>query len=104
MGKKFLEDHVGPEGDSWKAWDLIDTVRKSKAELKCPLIDQGYLDEAMVVRKEIQTEALRDAYKAVSQPVVLRLRAGYDGSPYFFSTYLKEHLNHHKASLSKSTA
>jgi len=64
----------------------------------CPLIDQGAIDEYHIF-KELQPEALRSAFKKHDFAITLRLRAGYDQSSFFISTFMKEHINHHQSAL-----
>lgn len=64
------------------------------------LVDVG-LSDPLHHAGELRTEAFRGACKerADSLPATIRERPGYDGSHWFTSTYVHEHVRHHAAAL-----
>jgi S-formylglutathione hydrolase len=62
------------------------------------LVDIGWAD-AFLKDGQLQPEALQVAALAASQPLTLRMQAGYDHSYYFVSTFLPEHIAFHAARL-----
>jgi S-formylglutathione hydrolase len=95
-GQKALGAYMGPDRESWKAWDAVELVRNARERLPL-LVDQGEADEFLA--KELRPELLRAACDAAGHPLTLRLHAGYDHSYYFIASFLGEHFAHHAAAL-----
>jgi S-formylglutathione hydrolase len=95
-GEKALGAYLGPDPSTWQAWDACALVRSASERLPL-LIDQGEADEFLPV--QLKPQLLREACDAVGHPLQLRMRAGYDHSYYFISSFIGDHIAHHAKAL-----
>jgi S-formylglutathione hydrolase len=95
-GEKALGAYLGTDPSTWQAWDACALVRSARERLPL-LIDQGEADEFLPV--QLKPQLLRDACDAAGHPLQLRMRAGYDHSYYFISSFIGEHIAHHAKAL-----
>jgi S-formylglutathione hydrolase len=94
-GRKALTAYLGPEPESWSAWDATSLV--ARAEERLPLlVDQGEADEFLA---QLRPELLEAACAAAGHPLTLRRHAGYDHSYYFVASFLADHFAHHALTL-----
>lgn len=97
-GHKAFGALLGPDLSTWEAWDATALVPGATERLTL-LIDQGdadgFLDE------QLQPQRLVAACEAAAHPIELRMRAGYDHSFYFISTFIGEHVAHHARALNR---
>jgi S-formylglutathione hydrolase len=94
-GRKALTAYLGPEAESWSAWDATSLV--ARAEERLPLlVDQGEADEFLA---QLRPELLQAACAAAGHPLTLRRHAGYDHSYYFVASFLADHFAHHALTL-----
>ncbi|MFT7626202.1 MAG: S-formylglutathione hydrolase [Myxococcota bacterium] len=95
-GHKAFGAYLGPDRESWKAWDACELVRTASERLPL-LVDQGDADGFLA--EHLRPELLVEACAAADHPLELRMRAGYDHSYYFISSFIGEHLAHHSSAL-----
>ena len=93
-GRKAFSAYLGPDEQSWQAWDSTHLLSTAPAPLPI-LIDQGDADQFYPA--QLRTEALQAALatQPQQQPVDVRFQAGYDHSYYFISSFIEEHLRFH---------
>ncbi len=93
-GRKAFSAYLGPDEQSWLAWDSTHLLSTAPAPLPI-LIDQGDADQFYPT--QLRTEALQAALatQPQQQPVDVRFQAGYDHSYYFISSFIEEHLRFH---------
>lgn len=102
-GKKAFNHYLGGNTEDWRAWDATLLVAAaseaaSKRGHYLPvLIDQGEADEFL--QTQLQTQQFVAACKAAHYPVQVNMRAGYDHSYYFVSTFIEDHLRFHGRAL-----
>ncbi|NWK99002.1 S-formylglutathione hydrolase [Sphingobium lactosutens] len=97
-GKKALGGYLGEERASWRRHDAVALIEDG-ARVTEILVDQGGADSFLA--QELRPELLESACKAAGIDLTLNLRAGYDHSYYFISTFMADHLRWHAARLSK---
>ena len=91
-GQKAFKGYLGYDDNTWKQYDATELVKTpSRANI---LIDQGTDDNFLSV--QLKPEIFADACKKSGQATTLRMQEGYDHSYYFISTFIEEHLRHHK--------
>lgn len=99
-GKKAFSHYLGDDVKSWRAYDATLLIEASASSTsKCPpmLIDQGDADEFLT--EQLKTERLITACKTVNYPAQINMRAGYDHSYFFISTFIENHLRFHAKAL-----
>ena len=102
-GKKAFSHYLGDEIADWHAWDatvLVEAAGKAASVTGSylpVLIDQGEVDEFLQV--QLRTEQFVTACKAAQYPIQVNMRAGYDHSYYFVSTFIEDHLRFHSRAL-----
>lgn len=97
-GQKALGNYLGPERDSWKAWDTCELLAQASERLPL-LVDQGEDDSFLT--EQLQPEALQAAAERVGHPLTLRRQPGYDHSYYFIASFIDDHLRHHARALGR---
>jgi S-formylglutathione hydrolase len=95
-GEKALGAYLGPDRQSWKAWDPVALIDSARERLPL-LVDQGEADEFL--QTQLKPELLRRACEAARHPLTLRMWPGYDHSYYFIASLLADHFAHHAAAL-----
>ena len=95
-GEKAFGAYLGPDRESWKAWDTVHLVASAKERLPL-LVDQGLADNFL--ESQLQPERLEAACAAVDHPLTLRRQPGYDHSYFFIASFMGDHLSHHAAAL-----
>ena len=93
-------DYLGNDVKSWRDYDATLLVKASAsiASKRPPmLVDQGNADEFLT--EQLKTERLVTACKAVDYPAQINMRAGYDHSYFFISTFIENHLRFHAKAL-----
>lgn len=91
-GQKALAGYLGEDGASWRQHDAIALIEDG-ARLPALLVDQGEADPFLT--EQLRPDLLRDACEKAGIALTLNLRAGYDHSYYFISTFMAEHLRWH---------
>lgn len=97
-GEKAFGRYLGPDRDTWKAWDTCALIADATERLPL-LIDQGDADSFLDT--QLKPQSLLVAAMAVGHPLELRMQAGYDHSYFFISTFIEDHLRHHAAALAR---
>lgn len=95
-GQKALTNYLGPNQSSWRQHDAVALIQDG-ARLPELLVDQGADDQFL--EKQLHPDLLRNACGDAGIDLTLNLRAGYDHSYYFISTFMADHLAWHAARL-----
>jgi len=97
-GKKAFSGYLGPDTNTWKAYDATELVVDYSGPHLDILIDQGEGDRFH--KEQLMPEVFESAAKNNSNvSVKLRLQAEYNHSYFFVSTFMEDHLAHHAAHL-----
>lgn len=98
-GVKAFTGYLGPDRETWRAYDATERVRSlDDARGRPPiLIDQGLSDQFL--DRELRPEAFEAACAKAGHPLLLRRQAGYDHGYYFIATFMEDHLRHHASLL-----
>lgn len=96
-GRKAFAGYLGADEDAWGRYDA------SKLMAGCEqapfpegiLIDQGLNDKFLA--EQLHPHVFEQACEETGQPLTLRRHQGYDHGYYFISTFIEDHLMHHKA-------
>jgi S-formylglutathione hydrolase len=88
-GQKALAGYLGPDRAAWRRHDAVALIEDG-ARLPELLVDQGGDDPFL--DKELRPELLRKACADAGIALALNLRAGYDHSYYFVSTFMADQL------------
>ena len=97
-GEKAFSGYLGADRDAWRDYDATELV--TKGAVRFPqgiLIDQGLADKFLP--DQLNPDLFEAACAAAGQPLTLRRHAGYDHGYYFISTFVEEHLRHHRRQL-----
>jgi S-formylglutathione hydrolase len=95
-GQKAFTGYLGADRARWAEWDACELVRRRPFPGTL-VVDQGTADQFLTA--QLEPERLRAACEAAGQPLVLRMRAGYDHSYWFIASFVEEQLRHHAAVL-----
>lgn len=95
-GQKALGGYLGPDQAAWRRHDAVALIEDG-ARIPAILIDQGAADN--VLKDQLRPELLQSACARAGIELKLRLRAGYDHSYYFISTFMEDHLSWHASRL-----
>jgi S-formylglutathione hydrolase len=95
-GQKAFSGYLGDDRDRWQQHDAVALIQ-SGARLSELLVDVGDADPFL--EKELRPELLEKACADAGIPLQLNLRAGYDHSYYFISTFMADHLRWHAKGL-----
>jgi S-formylglutathione hydrolase len=98
-GKKAFSHYLGDDIKNWWAYDATLLIEAALASEHLPiLIDQGETDEFLA--EQLKTERFIAACEASHYPTQVNMRAGYDHSYFFISTFIESHLHFHAQALS----
>lgn len=95
-GEKAFGCYLGEDRTVWRKHDAVALIEDG-ARVSALLVDQGEADSFL--ERELRPELLRAACDDAGIPLTLNLRAGYDHSYYFISTFMADHLHWHAARL-----
>ncbi len=95
-GEKAFGGYLGEDRTVWRKHDAVALIEDG-ARVSALLVDQGEADSFL--ERELRPELLRAACDDAGIPLTLNLRAGYDHSYYFISTFMADHLHWHAARL-----
>ncbi len=98
-GEKAFTGYLGSDRKAWAAHDASELM-KLKAHPQHILVDQGEADQFLGT--QLHPHALEAAAKVSGQKLVLRRHEGYDHGYYFISTFVEDHLRHHKKILAST--
>jgi S-formylglutathione hydrolase len=99
-GEKAFTGYLGADRAAWADHDATELMRRQPAA-PFPagiLVDQG-LDDKFLAQGQLLPERFEAACAAAGQPLALRRHAGYDHGYYFVSTFVADHLAHHRRAL-----
>ncbi|MEH3087620.1 MAG: S-formylglutathione hydrolase [Xylophilus ampelinus] len=99
-GEKAFTGYLGADRAAWAEHDATELMRR-RAAAPFPggiLVDQG-LDDKFLAQGQLRPELFEAACAAAGQPLALRRHAGYDHGYYFVSTFVEDHLKHHRRAL-----
>jgi S-formylglutathione hydrolase len=97
-GKKAFSHYLGNDIESWCDYDATLLLKTADRSQQLPiLIDQGDADEFLA--EQLKPERLIAASEAANYPVQFNMRAGYDHSYFFISTFVESHLRFHAEAL-----
>ncbi|WP_313806746.1 S-formylglutathione hydrolase [Sphingobium sp.] len=95
-GEKALAGYLGDDRAAWRKHDAVALIEDG-ARLPALLVDQGDADQFLA--SQLRPDLLRDACEHAGIDLTFSLRAGYDHSYYFISTFMSDHLRWHAARL-----
>jgi S-formylglutathione hydrolase len=98
-GRKAFSGYLGSDESKWAGYDAT-ALMKAQRAAPFPggiLIDQGLEDKFLP--EQLHPHLFEEACQSAGQPLTLRRHAGYDHGYYFISSFIEEHLQHHKAQL-----
>jgi S-formylglutathione hydrolase len=96
-GEKALTGYLGDDRATWAAYDAT-ALLASKGWSGPPiLVDQGEADPFLAT--QLRPELLEQACATARVPLQLRRQPGYDHSYFFVSSFIEDHLRHHRAHL-----
>lgn len=95
-GEKAFSGYLGEDRGSWRAHDATALIEDGH-RLPPLLIDQGLADQFMAA--QLLPDRLEAACLAAGQALTLRRHAGYDHGYFFISTFIADHLQHHRIHL-----
>jgi len=96
-GEKALAGYLGPDRETWKAYDATELIKSGHRIGGTILIDQGTADNFL--DEQLKPQLFADACKEAGQAVDIRMREGYDHSYYLMATFMGDHIGHHARAL-----
>lgn len=91
-GEKALGGYLGEDRAAWRDYDACALIADG-ARLPEILVDQGAADNFLA--DQLKTPLLEAACTAAGIPLTLRMRAGYDHSYFFISTFMAAQVGWH---------
>lgn len=88
--------YLGTKESAWRRYDAVSLIEDG-ARLPELLVDQGTVDPFL--EKGLQPWRLEGACRGAGLPLTLNMRAGYDHSYHFISSFMAEHVAWHAARL-----
>jgi S-formylglutathione hydrolase len=95
-GRKAFAGYLGANADAWSRYDASELMA-GYAQAPFPegiLIDQGLSDKFLA--EQLHPHVFEKVCEEAGQPLTLRRHQGYDHGYYFVSTFVEDHLLHHK--------
>ncbi|MEL7730464.1 S-formylglutathione hydrolase [Citromicrobium bathyomarinum] len=97
-GEKALSGYLGDDRAAWREYDACALIADG-ARVDALLVDQGTADQFL--DEQLKPELLREACDKAGIPLTLDMRAGYDHSYYFISSFMADHVRWHAQRLRK---
>ena len=91
-GEKALSGYLGDDRAAWREYDACALIEDG-ARAPGLLVDQGTADQFL--EEQLKPELLQAACSKADIPLTLNLRAGYDHSYYFISSFMADHVAWH---------
>ena len=91
-GEKALSGYLGDDRAAWREYDACALIEDG-ARAPGLLVDQGTADQFL--EEQLKPELLEAACSRADIPLTLNLRAGYDHSYYFISSFMADHVAWH---------
>ena len=98
-GKKAFAAYLGADESVWRKHDAS-ALMAAQTSVPYPngiLVDQGLNDKFLA--EQLYPAMLVAACASIGQPLTLRQHLDYDHGYYFVSSFIEDHLMHHKARL-----
>lgn len=95
-GEKAFRGYLGEDRAAWRRHDAVALIEDG-ARLPALLVDQGDADQFL--EQQLRPDLLRRACETAGINLTLNMRAGYDHSFFFVSTFMPEHLKWHAQAL-----
>ncbi len=92
-GQKAFNHYLGSNLENWRKHDATALIEDG-ARLPTLLIDQGLNDQFL--SEQLHPERLEIACERAGLELTLRRHDGYDHGYYFISTFMADHLKHHR--------
>ena len=101
-GEKAFGGYLGADRKLWEAYDATALVAKIPDARARPeiLLDQGFGDQFL--ERQLHPHLFEAACRQAGYPLKLRYHRDYDHGYYFISTFMDDHLQHHRAALRRS--
>ena len=95
-GQKAFRNYLGENQENWQKYDATALI---SAGNRIPelLIDQGLNDQFLA--EQLHPDRLENACASAGQKLTLRYHQDYDHSYYFISSFINDHLRHHREQL-----
>lgn len=97
-GEKAFTGYLGDNKEEWMEYDATELIKRGRKHPHKILIHQGTHDEFLT--KELLTSDFIDACVAQEQEQEVVFCEEYDHSYYFISSFIEDHILHHKNFLS----
>jgi S-formylglutathione hydrolase len=98
-GRKAFNAYLGSDKSTWLRYDATALMQEQDMP-PYPggiLIDQGLDDKFLI--EQLHPHLFEEACRRIGQPLTLRRHARYDHGYYFISSFIEDHLVHHKTQL-----
>ncbi|MEZ4814641.1 MAG: S-formylglutathione hydrolase [Bdellovibrionota bacterium] len=96
-GQKAFTGYLGRDQKAWSEYDACELIKSGAKHPSPILIDQGLADN--FYPEQLLTNNFKEICAQKEQACTINLREHYDHSYYFISTFIEEHLLHHKKRL-----
>ena len=97
-GEKALAGYLGPDRAAWGAYDACALIEARGWKGPPLLVDQGTKDQFL--ETQLKPELLQKACEHAGVTLDLHLRADYDHSYFFITSFMEDHLRFHARNLS----
>ncbi len=95
-GQKAFQHYLGENQQHWRKYDATALIEDGYRAPEL-LIDQGLNDQFLT--EQLHPGQLEKICSSAGQKLTLRYHQGYDHSYYFISTFIEDHLQHHRTAL-----
>ncbi|SFE75429.1 S-formylglutathione hydrolase [Nitrosomonas sp. Nm166] len=95
-GQKAFRHYLGENQENWRQYDATALIAAGHRVPEL-LIDQGLNDPFLT--EQLHPDQLEKICQETGQKLTLRYHQGYDHSYYFISTFIDDHLKHHRDAL-----
>lgn len=93
-GQKAFRFYLGENQAYWRNHDATALIETGHQTSSAILVDQGLNDQFL--SEQLHPKRLEEACEKTGQQLTLRYHPGYDHSYYFISTFIGDHLKHHR--------
>lgn len=98
-GQKAFGFYLGEDQNVWRSHDATALIKDGYSTSHI-LVDQGLNDQFL--QAQLNPKRLEAACEEAGQKLTLRYHPGYDHGYYFISTFISDHLQHHRDVLGRS--
>ena len=96
-GEKVLTGYLGEDRQAWAAYDTTSLLQTRGWSGPPILVDQGQADPFL--ETQLRPDLLEQACASAGVAMQLRRQPGYDHGYFFVSSFIEDHLRHHRAHL-----